>query len=234
MDRLDIDRAVVVGHDWGSMVAWTLALRHPERFAGVVGMSVPFMPRGEMSPVQVFRQLFANNFFYILYFQEPGVADADLGADPAKTMRRFLAGVNSGGDPASAAISMSAADGRGFVERLPEPTGLPGWLKQEELDHYTAEFERTGYTGGLNWYRNLDRNWELTADLAGRKVEIPSLFIGGSADPVLFMAPPSVSAGWLTDHRGDILIDGAGHWVQQESPDEVNSALLEFLGSVAF
>jgi pimeloyl-ACP methyl ester carboxylesterase len=232
LDELECERAVVVGHDWGSMVAWTLALRHPDRFAGVVGMSVPFVARGAVPPVQVFRQLFANNFFYIVYFQEPGVADADLGADPAKTMRRFLAGINAGGDPASAAVALSAADGRGFVERLPEPTQLPGWLTQQELDHYVGEFTRTGFTGGLNWYRNLDRNWDLTADLAGKKVDIPSLFVGGTADPVLFMAPPSVASGWVTDHRGDVLIEGAGHWVQQERPSEVNGALLEFLGTV--
>lgn len=233
LDQLGCERAVVVGHDWGSMVAWTLALRHPDRFAGVVGMSVPFMARGELPPVQVFRQLFANNFFYIIYFQEPGVADVDLGADPAKTMRRFLAGVNAGGDPASAAVAMSTPDGRGFVERLPEPTALPDWLTQAELDRYVAEFTRTGFTGGLNWYRNLDRNWELTQDLAGKKVEIPSMFIGGASDPVLFMAPPSIASGWVTDHRGDLLIDGAGHWIQQEKPSEVNQALIEFLGSVA-
>lgn len=233
LDKLGCERAVVVGHDWGSMVAWTLALRHPSRFAGVVGMSVPFIPRGELPPVQVFRQLFSNNFFYILYFQEPGVADADLGADPAKTMRRFLAGITAGGDPASAAVAMSAADGRGFVDRLPEPDRMPDWLSKEELGFYVSEFSRTGFTGGLNWYRNLDRNWELTADLAGKKVEIPSMFIGGMSDPTLLMAPPAVMVGWMTDHRGDVLLSGAGHWVQQERAAEVNAALIDFVGSVA-
>jgi pimeloyl-ACP methyl ester carboxylesterase len=233
LDELGCERAVVVGHDWGAMVAWTLALRHPSRFAGVVGMSVPFLPRAEMPPIQVFRQLFANNFFYVLYFQEPGVADADLGADPATTMRRFLAGITAGGDPASAAVAMSAPDGRGMVDRLPEPEQIPPWLSEDELDHYVGEFNRTGFTGGLNWYRNLDRNWELTSDLAGKKVEIPSMFIGGALDPVLFMMPPSVMSGWVTDHRGDVLLSGAGHWVQQERPAEVNAALLDFLGTVA-
>ncbi|HEX6393922.1 MAG TPA: alpha/beta hydrolase [Acidimicrobiales bacterium] len=233
LDALGHQKAVVVGHDWGSMVAWTLALRHPDRFAGVVGMSVPFVPRGELPPLQVFRQLFASNFFYILYFQEPGVADADLGADPSKTLRRFLAGITAGGDPASAAVAMSAPDGRGFVERLPEPDRLPDWLSNEELDVYVSEFARTGFTGGLNWYRNLDRNWELTADLAGKKIEIPSMFIGGASDPTLFMAPPSVMSGWVTDHRGDVLLAGAGHWVQQERAAEVNAELLDFMKAVA-
>lgn len=236
LDHLGIDKAVVVGHDWGSMVAWSLALRHPDRLAGVVGMSVPFLPRGPLPPVELMRQVFAGQFFYIVYFQDPGVADADLGADPARTMRRFLAGVQPGGDPdaaAAGAAQMAAADGRGMVDRLPDPAVLPGWLAEEELAYYGAEFTRTGFTGGINWYRNLDRNWHLTADFADKKVEIPSMFIGGAGDPVLAMSPPGLMADWVTDHRGDVLIPGAGHWVQQESPAEVNGPLLDFCRSVS-
>lgn len=225
LDDLGEDKAVFVGHDWGSMVVWQLSLLHPERVAGVVGMSVPFLPRAPMPPTQLMQAAFGENFFYILYFQEPGVADADLGRDAATTMRRMLAGLASAGQDPTA----MAKDGRGFVERLPEPAELPDWLTQEELDHYVAEFARTGFTGGINWYRNFDRNWELTPQLDGAQVEVPSLFVGGSLDPVLQMSPPSVQDGWLTDHRGTVLIDGAGHWVQQERPDEVNAALLGFL-----
>jgi pimeloyl-ACP methyl ester carboxylesterase len=115
------------------------------------------------------------------------------------------------------------------VDRFPEPATLPAWLSRAELDHYIAEFSRTGFTGGLNWYRNLDRNWELTAELADTKVTVPSLFIGGRLDPVLTMSPPEAMDGWLEDHRGTVLVDGAGHWVQQEAPAPVNAALLEFL-----
>jgi len=230
LDALDIDKAVFVGHDWGSMVVWQMALLHPERVAGVVGMSVPYMPRSPMPPVQLMRQMFADNFFYIVYFQEPGVADADLGADAAKTMRRLLVGA-SGSDP-DAAATMAANDGRGFVDRLPEPDALPSWLTQDELDHYIAEFSRTGFTGGINWYRNLDRNWHLTEHVADDKVQMPSLFISGSLDPVLMMTPPTGAHDWLADHRGDVMIDGAGHWVQQERPVEVNGALLRFLDQV--
>ena len=227
LDDLGEERAVFVGHDWGSIVVWQLALMAPERVAGVVGMSVPFLPRGPMPPVQLMRQVFADSFLYIIYFQEPGVADADLGRDPATTMRRMLAGLTSNMDP-----SWMAKDERGFVERLPEPERLPDWLTQEELDHYVAEFSRTGFTGGINWYRNFDRNWELTSHLDGAKVEVPSLFIGGTLDPVLVMSPPVIMDGWLTDHRGTVLIDDAGHWVQQEKPGEVNAALLTFLASL--
>jgi pimeloyl-ACP methyl ester carboxylesterase len=127
---------------------------------------------------------------------------------------------------------MFANDGRGFVDRIPEPPGLPDGLGQDELDHYVAELERTGFTGALNWYRNFDRNWELTPQLEGAKVGCPSLFVGGALDPVIMMTPPSIGHDALTDHRGDVLVDGAGHWVQQERPDEVNAALLDFLGGI--
>jgi pimeloyl-ACP methyl ester carboxylesterase len=127
---------------------------------------------------------------------------------------------------------MFAADGRGFVERIPEPDSLPAWLSPAELDHYIAEFSRTGFTGGLNWYRNLDRNWEITAHAAERHVTAPAQFIGGAQDPVLMMSPPSVMDGWLDDDRGVVLVEGAGHWVQQEKPAEVNAALLAFLSDV--
>ena len=231
LDDIGEERAVFVGHDWGAIVVWQLALLAPERVAGVVGMSVPFLPRGPMPPTRLMRQVMGDSFFYMLYFQEPGVADADLGRDPAATMTRMLAGLPpaGGGAPDPAAL---AGDGRGFVERLPVPDGLPGWLRRDELDHYIDEFTRTGFTGALNWYRNLDRNWEVTAHLAGAKVEVPALFVGGSADPVLLMTPPALMDGWLTDPRGAVLIDGAGHWVQQERPDEVNAALVGFVEAV--
>jgi pimeloyl-ACP methyl ester carboxylesterase len=229
LDHIGEQRAVFVGHDWGALVVWTLALLAPDRVAGVVGMSVPFLPRGEVPPTVAMRDAFGDSFFYILYFQDPGVADAELAADPARTMRRLLVATREGGiDPA-----MFANDGRGLVERLPEPDGLPPWLAASELEHYIDEFGRTGFTGGLNWYRNLDRNWELTTATAGHKVAVPSLFIGGALDPVLVLSPPSVMDGWLEDHRGTVLVDGAGHWVQQERPAEVNVALLSFLASVA-
>ena len=229
LDDLGEEQAVFVGHDWGALVVWQLALLAPERVAGVVGMSVPFLPRPPMPPTQLMRQMVGDAFLYILYFQEPGVADADLGRDAAETMRRLLGPLVSGVTPDP---STFANDGRGFVERLPEVDRLPDWLSQEELDHYVAEFSRTGFTGGINWYRNMDRNWELTEHVAGAKIEVPSLFVAGKLDPVLLMSPPTAMDGWLADHRGSVLLDDAGHWVQQEKPAEVNAALLDFLADV--
>jgi pimeloyl-ACP methyl ester carboxylesterase len=231
LDELEADQAVVVGHDWGSMVASHMALLHPERVRGLVNVSVPHLPRGGAAPITAMRNALGDNFFYILYFQQPGIADAELGGDPARTMRRLLAAAplrpGAAPDPA-----LFANDGRGFVDRVPEPDGLPGWLSAAELDRYVEEFSRTGFTGGLNWYRNFDHNWETTAELAGATVGVPSLFVGGALDPVLIMSPPAVGHGSLRDHRGDVVIPGAGHWVQQEAPTEVNAALAGFLDDV--
>jgi len=233
LDDIGADNAVFVGHDWGSIVVWQMSVLHPERVAGVMGMSVPFLPRGAMSPLQVMRAVFADTFFYIVYFQEPGVADADLAADPGETMKRMLAGLTTPTEGGGTDLGgLAAPDGTGFVDRLPAVTTLPDWLSQEELDHYTAEFTRTGFTGGINWYRNLDRNWELSGALEGAKVTVPAAFITGRADPVALMTPAAVMDGWLEDDRGTTVIGGAGHWVQQEAPAEVNAALLAFLGGL--
>lgn len=233
LDEAGHDQAVFVGHDWGALLVWQMALLHTDRVAGVVGMSVPFIPRAPMPPVQMMRQIFGDSFFYIVYFQEPGVADADLGRDAGESMRRMLGGLTKPKDGEMVDLAgLAAPDGKGFVDRMPVVEQLPPWLSQEELDHYAAEFARTGFTGGINWYRNMDRNWETTTQLEGAKVTVPSAFITGADDPVAVMTPASVMDGWLEDHRGSTTVDGAGHWVQQEAPDEVNAALLTFLASL--
>lgn len=231
VDALGSERAVLVGHDWGSPVVFHTALRAPERVAGVVGMSVPYLQRPHASPVAIWRELFADTFFYILYFQEPGVADAELGRDPRTTLRRLLYAVSGDRQPDGVGFA-GEKDGRGMVERMPEPRSLPSWLTQSDLDYYVAAFTRTGFTGGLNWYRNFDRNWELTADLHGASVTVPAAFIAGAADPVLAMSPPDRMARYAPDLRATTIVEGAGHWVQQERPEEVNRALLAFLASL--
>ena len=230
-DEAGAQRAVVVGHDWGASVAWATPLLHPDRVAAVVGMSVPAVPRALIPPTQAFRKIFGDNFFYMLYFQEPGVADADLAADTATTMRRMMGGLRASDDHA-AALRMIAPGPEGFVERLPEPDTLPDWISQEEFDHYVSEFGRTGFTGGLNWYRNLDRNWELTADAPAATIAVPSLFIAGTADPVLGFTKRDRYPEVISGPYREVLLDGAGHWVQQERPEEVNKALLDFLSGL--
>lgn len=231
LDDVGVERAVWIGHDWGAVVVWNAPLLHPDRVAAVAALSVPPLPRAQVPPTQAFRTMFGENFFYILYFQEPGVADAELGADPARTMRRMMGGLRASGDQ-TAAVRMVAPGPEGFVDRLPEPDRLPDWLSQDELDHYVAEFSRTGFTGGLNWYRNFDRNWETTAELADAKIAVPSLFVAGTADPVLAFTRADRAAEVISGPYRQVMIDGAGHWLQQERPDEVNATLLEFLNGL--
>jgi pimeloyl-ACP methyl ester carboxylesterase len=231
LDDVGARRAVWIGHDWGAPVAWHAPLLHPDRVTAVAGMSVPALPRAQLAPTAAFRKTFGDNFFYMLYFQEPGIADAELGADPARTIRRMMGGLRTSGDQ-SAALRMVAPGPEGFIDRLPEPDGLPDWISQDEVDHYISEFSRTGFTGGLNWYRNLDRNWDTTAELADAKISVPCLFIGGTADPVLTFTRADRASEVISGPYRQVMIEGAGHWLQQERPDEVNAALLDFLNEL--
>lgn len=228
LDDVGAERAVFIGHDWGAPVAWSSAQLHPDRVAAVVGLSVPAVPRAQVPPTQAFRKLFGDNFFYMLYFQEPGVADADLGADPAKFLRRMMGGLQPRGDHEAAARLIRPGP-EGFVERLPDPDGLPSWISDAELDHYISEFTRTGFTGGLNWYRNLDRNWEILANPAAATIAVPAMFVAGADDPVLGFTRRDRAAEVVTGPYREVLIEGAGHWLQQERPDQVNEVLLDFL-----
>jgi pimeloyl-ACP methyl ester carboxylesterase len=233
LDDVGVERGVIVGHDWGAMAAWNAVLLHPDRVAAVAGLSVPPVPRPQARPTEAWRQAFGDNFFYILYFQVPGVADAELDSDPARTMRRMIGGLRTPDDP-NAAMRMVAPGPEGLIDRLPEPAALPDWISQNELDHYIGEFTRTGFTGGLNWYRNFDRNWETTADLAGATTAAPALFMAGADDPVLGFTRRDRATEVVTGPYREVVIDGAGHWLQQERPEEVNAALLDFLGGQSF
>jgi pimeloyl-ACP methyl ester carboxylesterase len=231
LDDVGADKAVFVGHDWGAQVAWGSAQLHPDRLAAVVGLSVPPVPRAQMPPTEAFRAIFGENFFYMLYFQQPGVADAELDADPAKTLRRVIFGQAAPGDQA-AAMRMLRPGPEGLIERIPEPDGLPSWISADEFDHYVAEFSRTGFTGGLNWYRNMDRNWEIQGNLTSAAITVPAMFIGGTDDLVLGFMRPDRAKEVITGPYREVLIDGAGHWLQQERPDRVNELLLDFLSSL--
>lgn len=227
LDAIGEQHAVFVGHDWGAIVVWHLAVAAPDRVEAVVGMSVPFVPRPTVRPTELLRTVFGDRFMYILYFQSVGPADEELARDPRATLARAL--WTASGDAPSGSIKFPPKEGTGWLDILDEPGELPPWLTVEDLDVYASEFARTGFTGGLNWYRNLDRNWELTAGLAGAKVSQPALFVAGERDAVLKMTPPDLMQGWVEDLRGVVLVPGAGHWVQQERPSEVNRALLGFL-----
>ncbi|UMB70170.1 alpha/beta fold hydrolase [Mycobacterium paraterrae] len=231
LDDVGADKAVFVGHDWGSSVVWSSAQLHPDRVAAVIGMSVPPVPRSQVPPTQAFRSIFGDSFFYMLYFQEPGVADAELDSDPRRTIIRMLNGLTRS-DDAAAGLRLIEPGLAGFIERLPDTDSPPNWITADEVDRYVAEFTRTGFTGGLNWYRNLDRNWELMADPPADTIEVPAMFIGGTADPVLSFMRLDRAPEVVIGRYREVLIDGAGHWLQQEKPEQVNELLLDFLSSV--
>lgn len=235
LDALGEQQAVVAGHDWGAPVAWNTALMRPDRVRGVIGLSVPYAPRGPVSMLTAMRSLLGEGF-YMAYFQAPGVADAELARDVQASIRRLLHSA-SGDAPAQGAPSHPVVPaGGGILDILAEPTVLPGWLTEADVDFYVAEFERTGFTGGLNWYRTIDLSWELMAPWQGARVSPPALYITGDRDlvvnfPGMKELLPALGA-FVPNLKRTIMLPGCGHWTQQERPAEVNSALIEFLDSL--
>jgi pimeloyl-ACP methyl ester carboxylesterase len=223
--------AVVVGHDWGALLMWDLARLHPDRVRAAIGVSVPYTP-WPMPPTEVFRATNGDNFFYILYFQDVGPAEAELEADVRETMRTILWRASGEGMPTTPPAPIPAA-GNGFLDAMrspgPIPDELPAWLTAEDLATYVRLFERSGFFGPISWYRNLDADHALTKDLPFPS--IPTGFIGGSRDMVIAGRPGYVEsmATTLPDHRSSVILDGAGHWTQQETPEQFNEALLTML-----
>jgi pimeloyl-ACP methyl ester carboxylesterase len=210
MDALGHERFAVVGHDWGANAAWELARSHPERVRAVAGLSVPFVPRAPAPPMAILRRHLGEGF-YMVWFQEPGVAEAALEADVRRTLR-----------------TQEVWDADWAMRDGDDPPRPVFWTEDDEA-RYVAAFTRTGFRGGLNWYRNVDRNWALTEPVGDRRIEQPALFVTGSRDPVRRFMPEQAMDGWVSDLRGTVVIEGAGHWVQQQAPAEVEAALLPFL-----
>jgi pimeloyl-ACP methyl ester carboxylesterase len=237
LDALGAPQAVVAGHDWGAPVAWHCALLRPDRFRAVAGLSVPFIPRGAKRPTSAMPQS-ESSLFYQLYFQAPGVAEAELGRDPRATIRRLLysgsgdvprRSDNTLGDQAPGMVPRTG----GFLTRTINPPTLPAWLSEADIDVFAKEFGRAGFRGGLNWYRNIDRNWELLAPFAGAKVTVPALYIAGDRDlvvkfPKMDQLIPNLKL-FVPALTKTIMLPGCGHWTQQERPDEVSAALIAFL-----
>jgi len=220
-------KAVIVGHDWGAPVAWHAALFRPDVFSAVAGMSVPPPSRGRGRPLDTLRESGISNFYW-QYFQTPGVAEREFERDVDVTMRTLLGRGFS--DPAA---SLFIEDGKGFLGEIGALRPLPDWLSEADLSYFSEAYRKSGFRGGLNWYRNIDRNWELTAPWQGAQIHQPSLFIAGSNDSVI---TGLIGAKRVTDMervlpnlKQKLIIDGAGHWVQQERGDEVNTALIAFL-----
>ncbi|MEU0027829.1 alpha/beta hydrolase [Streptomyces sp. NPDC006335] len=227
------ETAFVIGHDWGAPVAWHTALLRPDVVRGVAGLSVPPPFRGERPPLQAMQERFGGRFYWN-YFNRPRVADAEFGADPRSALRRLLVGASGDGEGAGRYEQALVTDpDRGWLADMPDPETLPAWLTEADLDELADSYAK-GFTGALNWYRNLDRNWELTAPWHGARVTPPALYVYGDRDlvpafpgtPELIERLPELMPNLVRD---PVLLPGCGHWTQQERPHEVNALLVEFL-----
>ncbi len=213
LDAVGAEGGAVIGHDWGSDVAWKTAWMHPERITAVAGLSVPFVPRAPGPPVEIMRRNMGENF-YIVWFQEPGVAEEALSRDVRRT------------------LTTPRVWDAAWAQDTEERPSTPAFMTEEELGVYQEAFERTGFGGGLAYYRNIDRNWELTASLDGQRIEQPALFLTGERDQVRRFMPAEAMEGWVTNIQASVVVPQAGHWVNQQAPEEVNRALLEWLGGI--
>lgn len=237
-DEAGAQQAVYVGHDWGALIVWELARLYPERVRAVCGVSVPLVA-WPAPPTQLMRMMYGDRFFYILYFQNVGPAEAELGADPRRTMGTVLWAASGRGwpGPDNLPTELPPMEGTGFLTQMSTPPALPyqgpegPWLTAADLDEYTQLFSASGFFGPVSYYRNLDANYELVKDLPADRLTMPSYFIGGTLDPVNLMDPggPERMRTTLPNFRGFTMIEGAGHWTQQEAPEAFNRALLGFL-----
>lgn len=234
--------AVVVGHDWGAPVAWYCALMRPDVFRAVAALSVPYqaptgcLPEG-LTVGDLMRAKASDADYYRLYFQEPGVADAEINADLESFLRGFLYGIS--GDVVTDGVRESGwagyfPSGETFIHQLPAPATLHGWITEDDIRIWVAELARNGIRGGLNWYRNLDATPAILAPFVGSTIRQPTLYLAGEHD---LMGGNTAKA--LDRMRAEVpglrdvrIYPGAGHWLPQERPDEVNAALLDFLRSL--
>ena len=228
---LGYETAVVFGHDWGAPTAWSCALNHPDKVSAVGALSVPFRPRGDSPPLATLKAIFKDRFFYQLYFQEPGKAETELEKDPALTIRKFYH--MASGEMNTSLLSEKPAEAD-LLSDLPDPgTEMGPWISEEDVSFYANEFRQSGFRGPLSYYRNMDLTWELTKD-SPREISQPALFVAGERDGVILMAADALKEldKHVTDLRVNKLIPKIGHWTQQEAPDEVNQALIQFLEEI--
>jgi len=234
IDAFGEDTAILIGHDWGAPICWNTAALHPGRVSAVAGLSVPYRKRGEVSQIELWRKLYEGKFFYQLYFQDEGVAEAELEVDVRTALRKIYFAAS--GDAPSADGWVDRPVGGGLLDALTDPDPFPAWLTSDDLDYFASNFEAGGFRGPLNRYRNQERDFLNLPELGAAAITQPSCFIAGAEDIVRkfvrgFDPYDDVSSN-CADFRAKTIIDGAGHWVQQEAPGEVNAALLAFLASL--
>ena len=234
LDHYGYDQAAFVGHDWGAMLVWEMGRLRPERVSSICNMSVPYT-NSPAPPTQIFEVIFEGKFFYMLYFQPVGPAEAEFEADPRLFLRTMLYAAGGEGMAHANPLPDAPREGTRFMDILsPAPDVLPGWITEQDVDVYAAAFEKSGFFGPVSYYRNMDANWERSKDIGPTAFTMPVGFLTGSLDAVATMMPGAIEAmaGSLPDFRGGTTVEGAGHWVQQERPEETNAALLAFLSDV--
>ncbi len=238
LDAYEIDQAVMVGHDWGAILVWHMAELHPDRTRAVIAASVPYT-KWPMAPTDLFRSVYGDAFFYMLYFQEVGPAERELDADIGRTLHTVLWAASGDKYQAGGKFEMPAITKIGWLDSMvlaagSIPAELPSWLTPSDFEIYVDQFSQSGFFGPVSWYRNLDANYLRTRDIGPEKLTMPTFFIGGSRDAVTAGRPGYVESmeRALPQHRGTIIIEGAGHWIQQEAPSEFTAALLQFLAQV--
>jgi pimeloyl-ACP methyl ester carboxylesterase len=233
IDALGGGQAILFGHDWGAPIVWNTALLHAAKVRAVAGLSVPYTPRGETSFLAFAERAYADKFFYQLYFQKEGVAEAEFERDVRDALRRIYYSASGDFRSEHAGAFMAKAPDSGFLDGLPDPQPFPAWLTDEDMDVFVKAFEGSGFRGPLNRYRAQNIDFEELAEFKGKPITQPACFIAGERDPVRRFVPGMdlyANAGaHLTDFRGTTLIPEVGHWVQQEAPEATNAALETFV-----
>ncbi|HEV7694344.1 MAG TPA: alpha/beta hydrolase [Hyphomonadaceae bacterium] len=235
LDAYGAEKAVLIGHDWGAIVTWNTVLLHPDRFSAMVAMSVPNGGRAASPPLTGMRAAAGENFQYIVYANEPGgLAEKEYDSNPRGLLSGLYTSKDTPVDPP--AVTDPKRSAGGWIPRLGKPKALPPWLTQADLDYFVSQFQQAGFRGGVNYYRNFDRNWEITPQLAGARIKAPVAFIAGVDDVVIRGAKEDALRTQMSRVADDLrdvkLVPGAGHWVQQEKPQEVNDFVLDFLAKV--
>lgn len=232
------EKAIIVGHDWGAVLAWHCVLLKPDIFYGLVLLSVPYIPRTKdlISPIDKMKKISEKNLFYQLYFQKPGLAEKEFEKNIRKTLLKLFYSASGEAYPSNSWNPFLPEPNKFFSDKKISEK-LPSWLTPLEFDYFVKEFERTGFRGGLNWYRNIERNWKLTSCLTEKQIEQPTLFIGGKADPIMSIAMYEEAFDNLERNipnlEQKILLSDGGHWIQQECANPLNKSLVDFLKEIS-